>query len=408
MEFKQSFKIWPGQSFPPFFLSQTAVASAACIQLIALSRLLVTQTNSGFYTGLGVVTAPIPGVIVSLLAGRIGDRFSSRLLLIFFDVLRGVFVLLFAFSKSAGATLFVMLAVSFLDVFYSPARSKLFRGLMTEGELLRGSALLTGGSGGVNLLVPMLTGLFVHTFGVTAAFVISGAFYWFSALLLLKLPRQAPPVSQKRVRPFGAMAEGIIICLRSPELRRVLALVAALDVGTVAVNIAFYAYAFDILCVTSRYWGLLLSVLYGMNLFAMLLLLRYKNYFDKNPLLKVTLFLPIIALVWCMYGLTGSLARILILAAAEGLFSSLAGTLLTTRLLSSVDKRYAARVTGARDLVSSASKLIGIGAATLLLVFFPPAAVFMSSAALLLAAAFLLLAWQADDGGAEASRRDSA
>ncbi len=69
-----------------------------------------------------------------------------------------------------------------------------------------------------------------------------------------------------------------------------------------AVNIAFYSLAFDALHVTSSYWGMLLSLLYGMNLFAMLILNRGRGFFKKHAGAAVRLCMAVIALMWLCYG----------------------------------------------------------------------------------------------------------
>jgi MFS family permease len=169
---------------------------------------------------------------------------------------------------------------------------------------------------------------------------------------------------------------------------------AALDFGAVAVNLAFYAYAFDELKVTTGYWGLMLSILYGMNLVSMAVLMRFKKYFQSRAvLLKAAVCILAVSAVWCFYSLTGNPALILLGAALEGLFTSLSTTLLTTALMQSAGERFTARVMSVRDLLSNALKLAGAGMTYVMLLYFKPPFVFSVSAVTLFTFGVALIAW---------------
>ena len=85
-----------------FFVSQSLVSCGAFIQVVAVGQRLVGITNSGLLTGLSMVCAPLPGVLLSLIAGGIGDRAKARNLLLLFDLLRGGLLLLYPFCSSAS------------------------------------------------------------------------------------------------------------------------------------------------------------------------------------------------------------------------------------------------------------------------------------------------------------------
>jgi hypothetical protein len=168
------------------------------------------------------------------------------------------------------------------------------------------------------------------------------------------------------------------------ELKNTILTLAVIDFGTTSVNIAFYSFAFDTLKVTSGYWGLMLSILYGMNLVSMLLLMCCKKWFSKAGTGMTNLLLAVVSCVWCYYSFSGNRLYILIGAAIEGLCLSLMNTLLTTDILENTKKEYIARVTGIRVLTSNLAKLLAIGSSYVLMLFIEPKFVFITSASILL------------------------
>ena len=86
---------------------------------------------------------------------------------------------------------------------------------------------------------------------------------------------------------------------------------------------------------TSAYWGLLLSVLYGMNVVAMLFLMRCRTALTRFPFAAAELSLMLSALAWIFYALTQNQRAILAGAAVEGFGGALASTLLVTKMLES-------------------------------------------------------------------------
>ncbi|SHH91339.1 Transmembrane secretion effector [Sporobacter termitidis DSM 10068] len=384
-------RLFLNSRFLLFFMSQNFVSCGAFVQVVAVAKLIVSMTNSGLLAGFSIVCAPLPGVLLSLVAGGLGDRFKARNLLLLCDILRGGLVISFSFCRTVPSLFIVMMLSGLLDVLYSPARNKTLAALLTKDQLLRGNSLLSGGYGVVSLIMPALTGVVLGRSGAATVFFVGGAFYFLSALTLSYLHVGRQPVGPPRSAP-GEVLRGLRYCFDSAPLRQTILTMAVVDFAAVSVNIAFYSYAFDTLRVTSAYWGLLLSVLYGMNVFAMLFLVRHQKTLGGNSFAFANLFLAVVALVWCFNSTTRSLPAILGTTAVEGFSTALSATLLVTTLLKTARADYTARVSGVRDLCSSAAKLLGIGVTYILMHFFDAQAVFIAGAgAILLSVIFRAL-----------------
>ena len=164
-------RLFINRRFLLFFISQNLVSCGVFIQVIAVAHRIVGITNSGLLAGFSIVCAPLPGVLLSLFAGNLGDRLRSKNLLMCFDLLRGGLVLLFAFCRSAPALFTVMMLSGVLDVLYSPSRNKTLTAVLGREDLLRGNSLLNGGYGAVSLVMPVLTGTIVGFCGTVPCFL---------------------------------------------------------------------------------------------------------------------------------------------------------------------------------------------------------------------------------------------
>lgn len=378
------------RQFLLFFISQTFVAAGGFLQLIAVAALMVEVTNSGVITGFSIVCAPLPGVLLSLFAGGIGDRLPVKQVLILIDIVRGLMTGLFLLCHDAVSIFALTLLLNSFDVLYNPSRNKLLAVLLPKGQLLTGNSVLSGGYGAVSIAVPVLAGVLVGRFGVGVVFLLNALGYLLSALSLSGI---RPPFGNLRFSdtaegPYEGsihqISQGLRYCFSVSKLKKAVFTSAFIDFCTISINIAFYAFAFDTLRVSSASWGVMLSVIYGMSLVSMLLILLFKKQFGKRQLTIVYLLLTVVSAVWFCYGLAGKLPTVLICEVFEGLSLSLCGTLLLTYLLQNAKNEYTARVMGIRDLFSNLSKLAGVVYTYLFMRFFKPKMVFSVTSALMM------------------------
>jgi len=391
---QKGFGLLRRKPFRLFFISRILVTAAASAQTIAAARLLLDGTQSGLMAGMGVLIAPLPGVLFSLVAGRVGDSAPPRGLLVLYDALRAGLTLLFFFFRAPRQVTAVLLLMSVTDVFTSPASSRMLAAA-GHGAVLEANSLMAGATGFVSLVMPVLAGAIAGAFGADGAFAVSGALYALSALCLSASPAAPAPRPARPKQGAGGLKGAFRLILRRRGLLRAVLSLTALDFGTACVNLAFYAYAFDELGVSTAFWGLILSVLYGMNLVAMAILMRFKERFRARPDVKGALFLPAVAAVWSVYSISPSPAATVLCAAAEGLAASMCTALFSTVLLDKAGYEFAARVAGVRDVLSAAAKAAGAALTFALMRRVKAGFVFSMSAAVLFAFSALLGVWMA-------------
>lgn len=365
MSLHRAKRFFINRNFSFYFISQSILGTGGFIQTLAITALLVKTTNSGFLTGFSMVCAPLSGVVFSLFAGNFGDRFKIKKYLITIDIIRCFISFQFVFCKSAVSVFMLMLVLSVFDALYSPSKNKLLAIITDKEKLMSANSIISGGYGTIGIAVPVLTGFLVGIYGARQAFLINCFTYLFSALSLssIKLSKEQCEVSSYiKQSYFNEIQKGIKYCFGIDKLKKSIRTNAVIELCMISINIAFYSLAFDSLKVSSESWGILMSIIYGMNFFAMILFLRFDNWFNKHSKTIVKLLLLSLSAVWLFYSFTNNLLHIYAAEAVEGLSLSICNTLLLTSILKSAKKEYSARVLGIRDFILNISKLIGVGA----------------------------------------------
>ena len=379
--------VYRNRNFLVFLSSQLISGVGDIFHFMAVTTLIMKITGSGLATGFSIICTSIPGIFLSLIAGSFGDRFHSRHLLAVMDVLRGLVAFAFVFCKSLWLAYLLMVLLSSFDTFYSPTRSKLITGILRKEEYIVGNSVMSGASGIVYVFGSALAGALVELKGMEAAFALNALSFFVSAVLILNM---SLPGRKKALSP-GPKTRGIVqsisgglrYSLNAPVVKEVISVSAIISICAVSVNIAFYSFAFDTLGLDSKGWGLILSVMYGMNLTAMLISMAFKRRISKATLFFVYVLLLIVALVWYGYGSVIDLKAVLLLQMFEGTALCLCGIYMYTKLQAVVKREYVSRVFGVNDLVTNVSKVLGVIYTYVVLKFYSPMFIFILSSFLM-------------------------
>ncbi|UCH10407.1 MAG: MFS transporter [Fidelibacterota bacterium] len=163
------------------------------IYQLALPWLVLELTGSKTITSLVALSAYLPAVIFSLLAGVVVDRFDRRGVMIFSDGTRMLVVLLLVAFLLQGGTSPVIVGVlaftvaSFATLFY-PARDALIPDLVPPTQLTTTNAFISTSGQFAHLAGPLLAGLLVAWVGLTHLFTID-ALSFAASLMCLALIR---------------------------------------------------------------------------------------------------------------------------------------------------------------------------------------------------------------------------
>jgi MFS transporter, DHA3 family, macrolide efflux protein len=178
-------------SFTSLWAGQLISLFGDRIHQLALAAAVLVTTGSALATALVFVTATIPNLLFSPIAGTLVDRWDHKEVLVVSDLLRAAVVLLIPIAIVTNI-LFVyplVFVLTTISIFFRPARVAILPQIVRPDELLTANSALWVGETLADVIGYPLAGLFVVALGpaLPIAFWLDGATYAASAVLLATL-----------------------------------------------------------------------------------------------------------------------------------------------------------------------------------------------------------------------------
>ena len=388
------------RSFLLFLFGQGLSNLGDSFRFVAVTVLLYKLTGSGVAAALGLLFSIVPSLLLSPFAGAAGDILDEKYLLAGIDLIRAAVVLLFLFRSDLTGIYLILVLLSAIDTIYSPSRKKFILRLAGKNGVLGANSLLTGISGAAYLAGPLMAGFLTDAYGPSPAFLVNSAACIMSAAATLLVKAKALPHCKSAGRSIiREIAAGFSYCKRNQKVREIIGAIIVTGFSTIAVNMAFYPFAFDSLAVTAKGWSLMITVYYGTNLMALpvIRLLSGRGGRPDFRLFYAGLFLT--GMIWFVYTFIHSFIIVLLLQFIEGTVLAVCGILFSSRMQLVSDSGYLARVAGVGDILSGWAKLCAMGCTLLIMQASSFRLVFLINAVLLLLFSFYRLSGRVDKIG---------
>ncbi|HYO81888.1 MAG TPA: MFS transporter [Bryobacteraceae bacterium] len=190
---------------------------------VAVLSLSLHLTGQGAAVGAVMIARLLPGLLAAPLAGLALDRMNRRTVMLASDLVRAVLAaaLLFAVEYSSIVLLYLISGLLFFaSPFFTAGRSAVLPSITTAEELHTANSV-TQTTAWLTLSAGALIGGFATAgFGYSAAFVINGASFLFSALCVWKLrgPESCfrPAGKHAEQHPLRDVADGFRYIRRTP------------------------------------------------------------------------------------------------------------------------------------------------------------------------------------------------
>ncbi len=378
------------RAFSIYLLGQGALFLGESFRLIAVTMLIFKLTGSGLGAAFGLAVSSLPSIIASPFAGVLGDRIEERRVLVLIDLARFVAVPLFLYVDNVFHIYLLIILLSFSDIFYAPSKKKFILRLTGRKGALKANSLLSGMSGAAYLSGPLAAGVLTDKHGPAPAIIIASLCCLVSGVLTLLAGNNTSCsiVSASYNNSRSDFIEGLKYCIFTPTIRALMMIGVVTGFCTISVNMAFYPFAFDVLKVTAKGWSLLITIYYGTNFVAMLLV-KYidKNYRGWMEYLYYFGF-AIVAIIWAQYTYVTGFASVLLLQFIEGSVIGGCGILLATRFQIITQSGFIARTSSMNEIFTNAGKLMGLIIAAVLTNRFSFSFVFAFNSVILFVFAF--------------------
>ncbi len=175
-------------SFTSLWAGQLISLFGDRIHQLALAAAVLVTTGSALATALVFVTATLPNLLFSPIAGTLVDRWDHKDVLVVSDLLRAATVLLIPIAIVTNIILVypLVFVLTTISIFFRPARIAILPQIVRPDELLTANSALWVGETLADVIGYPLAGLFVAALGpaLPIAFWLDAATYAASAILL--------------------------------------------------------------------------------------------------------------------------------------------------------------------------------------------------------------------------------
>jgi MFS family permease len=202
--------------------------------LVALVLHVQSSEGTGLAVGALFVAQTVPRLLGPM-AGAVADRVDLRRLMVACDAGGAVLFAFLALLPSLGITLVLWAAANLLQAAYSPARSSLIAGLVTDDEVPTAYALENTAFNLQVAIGPVVGGALVAVAGASWALGVDAITFAVAAALIARVPRRRPTAEAGRPGLLAETRAGLAYAARNP-VARTLAITLAIAVGFLAVD----------------------------------------------------------------------------------------------------------------------------------------------------------------------------
>ena len=222
------------------YLSQLFSLLADNLYLVALPWLVLQITGSTLALGSVFALSALPRALLLPIGGVWADRTGPRRMMVVVSLLRGLILLslvLFVRQDEVWVLYLAALALGTASAFYYPAEGSVIPRIVSPEQLPAANGLVHGTTQLLGVLGPALGGVLVGALGggrvggLVTLLVASGGYVCAATLLVfVRLQRE-----QNAERPSFAtqLREGIETVLHDPALRRLIGMIAFINLGFV-------------------------------------------------------------------------------------------------------------------------------------------------------------------------------
>jgi len=257
--------LWQGQ-----FVSQLGNQAYA----IAMMFWIKHVTGSASLMGMMMMLSMLPSVILGPIGGTFSDHYSRRKIIIYCDVLSGVFILVLAYFLffTPGLThlilawLFIVaLLLGIVRSFFLPAITAAIPDIVPEGRVAAANSLNQSSYQVSTFVGQGLGGFFFMILGAPLLILIDGITFLFSAASesFITIPQKLPDRNrrwQEKLTQFKKdVGAGFRFAWGNKGMRIVFFIVAALNFFMMPIPVLLPFYVEDFLKVTPAWYGYILS-----------------------------------------------------------------------------------------------------------------------------------------------------
>ena len=290
-------KHWPRYYY--LFLSAFGISNLGnWIYLIALNVYVLRLTDSpAAIAGLYIV-GPIVRIVCSFFVGSLIDRLDKKKLVIYSDVMRGIFVFCMPFVDSIYFIYTLVALTNVAGTFFGPSNTYLTTKLINGEHRLRFNSLNSTLSSGAFMIGPAIGGAILTFASISVAMWMNAATFFIGALLLVFIPKvQSIEQPKTALTPIQTLKEDYQAVFAFSKTKNVLT--KFILIYTMALMVAHaldsqeITFLYDVLHITDGLYGVTVGLTGIGAIIGGLCAVAYATKFEVGTYIKVGLTLTL-------------------------------------------------------------------------------------------------------------------
>lgn len=323
--------------------------------------LQISEKNSSFLLGLISALQFTPVMLFSLFAGVIIDRFCKRKILLFTQtalMLVAIFqgILVFTGTIRVWHIALFALFIGCINTLDMPARQAIVVDLVGKENLMNGIALNSTIFNGARIIGPAVAGIVIAYTGIQWGYIINGISFIPVIYGIYKI-RIISRGERKEKKILTEIKDGLIYIKGNSELIKNFALVSVMGIFAFNYNVLIPVFAVDILGLSSKGYGALMSILGCGSLVGALTIATRSKRGPKSKLILLSSYMVTSILI--LIGINKNMYILGILLAFVGLFNIFFSTSANSTIQMKTTDEYRGRVMSVYSLLFTGVAPIG-------------------------------------------------
>lgn len=175
-------------NFPLLFLSRFISDAGNAIFKFALSLYVLDVTGSaGIYSVMLTLTI-LPGVLISIFAGVVVDKYDKKKIIVAADILSGIGVLLicallFFYESNIGLFVFYVAGVSIIQAFLNLAINSSLQNIVKDEQVPKVNSMFQAMGAVINIIGPIISAVLYEFMGIQWVMLINGSAFLIGGLI---------------------------------------------------------------------------------------------------------------------------------------------------------------------------------------------------------------------------------
>lgn len=180
------------RGFAYLWFGQVCAQFAVSTLLFVLGLRVYQSTSSNTAVSGLFLAYSIPAILFGPVAGTLVDRLDKRRVLVVCDIIRGIFVVLLAFSSHNIAIVYILTFLnSIITQLYIPSAAPLIPTLVSDKRLVSANSLFSFTFFSSLAIGSILAGPLYRTFGQVGIFFFIASLFWLGSYFSSRIPAQS-------------------------------------------------------------------------------------------------------------------------------------------------------------------------------------------------------------------------